>query len=45
MLLGRFLSALGPVFKRSRLAGAATYCTKYSIRAIKFHLEVMKSLN
>ena len=23
----------GPVFKRSRLAGAATYGTKYSIRA------------
>ena len=24
----------GPVFKRSRLAGAATYGTKYSIRAV-----------
>ena len=36
MMLGRFLSALGPVFKRSRLAGAATYGTKYSIRATNF---------
>ena len=26
----------GPVFKRSRLAGAATYGTKYSIRATNF---------
>ena len=33
----------GPVFKRSRLAGAAIYGTKYSIRAT--NLEVLKSLN
>ena len=33
----------GPVFKCSRLAGAATYGTKYSIRAN--NLEVLKSLN
>ena len=33
----------GPVFKCSRLAGAATYGTKYSIRAT--NLEVLKSLN
>ena len=26
----------GPVFKRSRLAGPATYGTKYSIRATNF---------
>ena len=26
----------GPVFKRSRLAGAATYGTKFSIRATNF---------
>ena len=26
----------GPVFKRSRLAGAATYGTKYSIQATNF---------
>ena len=30
----------GPVFKCSRLAGAATYGTKYSIRAT--NLEVLK---
>ena len=34
-------SDAGPVFKRSRLAGAATYGTKYSIQATKLRLQLI----